>query len=392
MIQFHYFVNQPYLGYPHEAAAEFGAVMLKFSNRYFDGERAAALYDRYHHDFQMAEQVGFDVILVNEHHNAPAAMSPIPNISAAVLAKITSRVKIFIGGNILPINGNPVRLAEELAMIDLFSKGRLISGFVRGGAVESLAMSVNTLHNREMFSEAHDLILKTWTQPGPFVWEGKHFQYRCVNPWALPLQKPHPPIWIPGSTSRETVEWAAERGYPYVALATRLEATDELFQTYNDTAEKAGHTPTPAHRGYFTRVHVAETDEQAHEEASALFGGRIAQVTSMTEMKIHPDAGAWMSPPGYVTREAALTRRKYMGGTPYAFFTQGYEAALERRSVIVGSPATVVAQLNDLRVRFGVGHLGMSHFPIDDGNATQQQLELLGEKVFPQLRDLASSD
>ena len=392
MIQFHYFVNQPYLGYPHEAAAEFGAVMLKFSNRYFEGERAAALYERYHRNFQMAEDVGFDVILVNEHHNAPAAMSPSPNMSAAVLAKITSRVKIFIGGNILPINGNPVRLAEELAMIDLFSNGRLISGFVRGGAVESLAMSVNTLHNRDMFAEAHDLIVKTWTEPGPFAWEGKHYQYRCVNPWALPLQKPHPPIMIPGSTSRETVEWAAERGYPYVALATRLEATDQLFKTYNETAERAGHATTPDRRGYFTRVHVAPTDEQAHEEAQALFGGRIAQVTSMADMKIHPDVGAWMAPPGYVTREAALTRRKYMGGTPYAFFTQGYETALEASQVVVGSPETVVGKLDALRACFGVGHLGLSHFPIEDESMTHRQLELLGERVFPQLRDLASSD
>ena len=300
MFQLHYFVNQPYLGYPHEAAAEFGAVMLKFSNRYFDGERAAALFERYHQEFQVAEQVGFDSILVNEHHNAPAAMSPSPNMSAAVLAKITSRAKIFIGGNILPVNGNPVRLAEELAMIDLFSKGRLICGFVRGGAVESLAMSVNTLHNREMFEEAHDLILKTWTQPGPFVWEGKHYQYRCVNPWALPMQKPHPPIMIPGSTSRETVEFAALRGYPYIALATRLEATDELFAAYDEIAEKAGHATTADRRGYFTRVHVAPTEEQAHEEGQALFGGRVAQVTSMVGMKIHPDAGAWMAPPDYV--------------------------------------------------------------------------------------------
>ena len=392
MFELHYFVNQPYLGYPHEAAAEFGAVMLKFSNRYFDGERAADLFERYHQEFQVAEQVGFDSILVNEHHNAPAALAPSPNISAAALAKITSRAKIFIGGNILPVNGNPVRLAEELAMIDLFSKGRLICGFVRGGAVESLAMSVNTLHNREMFEEAHDLILKTWTEPGPFVWEGKHYHYRCVNPWVLPMQKPHPPIMIPGSTSRETVEFAAERGYPYIALATRLEATDALFAAYNEIAEQAGHATTPDRRGYFTRVHVAPTDEQAHEEGREQFGGRVAQVTSMVDMKIHPDAVAWMQPPGYVSPEAALARRKYMGGTPYAFFTQGYEKALETRQIIIGSPETVARQLNELRVRFGVGHLGVSHFAVEDEGRTLRNLELLGEEVFPRLRELAAED
>lgn len=390
MLTFHYFVNQPYLGYPHEAAADFGAVMLKFSNRHFDPEHAAKLYQRYHREFVMAEQVGFDSILVNEHHNAPAAMSPSPNISATVLAKITSRVKIFIGGNILPINGNPLRLAEELAMIDMISGGRLISGFVRGGAVESLAHDVNTVHNREIFDEAHALILKIWTEPGPFTWEGKHFQYRVVNPWALPLQKPHPPIMVPGSTSTETVLWAAEHGYPYIALATRMEATDGLFANYDDALRKRGIEPTPAHHGYVIRVHVAASDDQAHAEARALFGGRIAQVTSMTDMKMHPDAGAWMAPPGYVSKEAARQRRKFMGGTPYAFYAQGYERALETIQIVVGSPESVVAKLDEIRRRFRTGHLGVAHFPTEDETITERWLEMVGAKVFPRLRQIAA--
>ncbi len=392
MLNFYYFMNQPYIGYPHEAAAEYGAVMLKFSNENFNAEHAANLLDRYHREFQLAEDVGFDGILVNEHHNAPAAMSPIPNISATVLAKITSRVKIFIGGNILPIHGNPVKLAEELAMIDLISKGRLISGFVRGGAVESLAMTTNTLYNRELFDEAHDLILKTWTVPGPFVWEGKHFDYRCVNPWVLPFQKPHPPIMIPGSTSKETIEWAAKHGYPYVALATRLDATDEMFNFYDKTAEEYGHTVSYNNHGYMIRVHLAESDEKAHEEGKELFGGRMAQITSMKNMKINPDVTAWMQPPGFVSKEAALARRKFMGGTPYAFFTQGYEKALENSQIVVGSPETVVKNLNKLRKRFKVGHLGISHFPIEDESMTKRSLELFGEKVFPALRDSAQND
>lgn len=389
MIQFHYFVNQSYIGYPHEAAADFGAVMLKFSNRHFNAEQAAALYDRYHREFVAAEDVGFDAVLVNEHHNAPI-LSPIPNISATVLAKITKRVKIFVGGNILPTNGNPLRLAEELAMIDLISKGRLISGFVRGGAFESLALSANTVLNREVFEEAHDVILAAWTRPGPFVWEGKHFHYRVVNPWVLPYQKPHPPIMIPGSTSRETVDWAAQRGYPYIALATNLEATDTLFRTYNETATAAGHTPTPYHRGYMIRVHVAETEDQAHEEGRKLFGSRVAAVTSMSQIKIHPDAGAWMAPPGYVTREAARLRRKFMGGTPYAFFTQGYEGALKNNNIIVGTPDQVVAKLDELRRRWGLGHLGVSNLPIDDEAITLRNLEMFGAKVFPRLREMAA--
>ena len=113
-------------------------------------------------------------------------------------------------------------------MIDMISGGRLISGFVRGGGVESLANNVNPVHNRERFEEAHDLIIAAWTRKGPFSWDGKHFQYRVVNPWALPLQKPHPPVMVPGTVSPETVAWAAKHRYPYVVLGSSLDQTREL--------------------------------------------------------------------------------------------------------------------------------------------------------------------
>ena len=105
-------------------------------------------------------------------------------------------------------------------MIDMISKGRLVSGFVRGGGQEQLAAGVNPAFNRERFQEAHDLIVAAWTREGPFRWEGAHYQHRVVNPWAVPLQKPHPRIWIPGVISPETIVWAAQQGYPYIALNT----------------------------------------------------------------------------------------------------------------------------------------------------------------------------
>ena len=84
-------------------------------------------------------------------------------------------------------------------MIDVISGGRLISGFVRGTGVETVSTNNNPLANRERFEECHDLVIKTWTTPGPFRWEGKHYNFRAVNPWMVPIQKPHPPIWVPGN-------------------------------------------------------------------------------------------------------------------------------------------------------------------------------------------------
>ena len=152
------------------------------------------------------------------------------NICASILAAITKKVKIVLLGNPLPLAENPVRLAEELAMIDMISKGRLVSGFVRGGGVESLAANTNPAFNRERFEEAHDLIVKAWTTPGPWRWEGNHYQFRVVNPWAVPMQKPHPRVWIPGVSSRETIVWSAQHRYPYIALNLPIEESKQVWE------------------------------------------------------------------------------------------------------------------------------------------------------------------
>src|ERR1700721_3296579 len=122
-------------------------------------------------------------------------MQVIAKLFNVSLAAATKKCKSVMLGNPLPAWDNPVQLSEELSMIDMLSKGRRVSGFVRGGGQEQLAGGINPAFNRERFEEAHDLIVKSWTQPGPFRWEGTHYQQRVVNPWAGPMQKPPPRIW-----------------------------------------------------------------------------------------------------------------------------------------------------------------------------------------------------
>jgi alkanesulfonate monooxygenase SsuD/methylene tetrahydromethanopterin reductase-like flavin-dependent oxidoreductase (luciferase family) len=128
--------------------------------------------------------------------------------------------------------------------------------------------NANPAYNREYFNEAHDFIIQAWTRPGPWRYEGKHFHYRHVNPWALPYQKPHPPMWIPGTLSPETVEWCAAHRYPYIGLGTPLAPTCDLWDFYADEAAKHGYQAGPENFGYMVATALGETEEEAQQAAT----------------------------------------------------------------------------------------------------------------------------
>src|SRR5439155_20247146 len=205
------------------------SLRLAFPNRFFDRGKAAANYQRYLTEYELADQVGYDGLMISERHSTPSCVDVGVNMTAAVLARTTKRAKILLLGNILPIQENPVQMAEQIAMADLISGGRVLSGFVRGVGVETWWANSNPVHNRERFEECHDLIIKCWTTPGPFRWEGQHYHFRHVNPWCVPLQKPHPLVWVPGTASPETAVCAVRMGYTYVPFLVALEVERELF-------------------------------------------------------------------------------------------------------------------------------------------------------------------
>ena len=161
-----YFTEQPMSAYPADIGLETGHTALMFSNKHFDPVAGSRLYNEYLEQYIYAEEQGVEGFMLNEHHNAPFCMQAKCNIFASILAAVTKKAKIVLLGNPLPLAENPVRLAEELAMIDMISKGRLVSGFVRGGGQEQLATGVNPAYNRERFEEAHDLVVAAWTTPG----------------------------------------------------------------------------------------------------------------------------------------------------------------------------------------------------------------------------------
>src|SRR3979490_2760912 len=240
-----FFPDKPCPASPADIGLEAGHTALMFSNKHFDPVAGSRLYNEYLEQYIYAEEQGVEGFMLNEHHNAPFCLQAKCNIFASILAAVPKNAKIILLGNPLPLADNPVRLAEELSMIDMISKGRLVSGFVRGGGQEQLATGVNPAFNRERFQEAHYLIVAAWTRRGPFRWEGAHYQHRVVNPWAVPLQKPHPRVWIPGVIRPERVVWAAQRGYPYIALNTPIDRTKRIWEIYDNVAAEAGFTGGP---------------------------------------------------------------------------------------------------------------------------------------------------
>ena len=363
------------------------AVRLTFSNSHFDPRRGADLYNEYLDEYEYCEEVGFDGLMLNEHHNTPTCLGAAMNLEAAILARATSKPKIVLLGNPLPIFDNPIRLAEELAEIDMISRGRLVSGFVRGTGVETLATNTNPVYNRERFEEAHDLIIKTWTTPGPFRWEGKHYHFRVVNPFELPLQKPHPPIWVPGQGSPETLIWCAEHHYPYVFLETDGEATRGMKEIYAETAREHGYEAGPQHFGYLLRIHVQDTDEKAREVGKGFLVGNVG--VGRIPMPRH-----YMAPVGYSSRDPRYFElMKRVSQDPFrkggGLDSAGYEEILASRRMIIGSPDTVIEQLREVLASVRPGILGVwtNDGSISHGD-TMRCLELMGQEVLPALREI----
>ena len=368
-------------------------------NKNFDAETGSMLLNQYIDEKVYSEDLGFDGLMLNEHHGTPFCMGSVMDVEAAVLARATKRAKIVLLGNPVPTVANALRLAEELAMIDLISKGRLVPGWVRGAGSEQLANNANPALNREYFEEGVDFIIKAWTTPGPFRYEGKHFHFRFVNPWVLPLQKPHPPIWIPGLVSPDTVIWCAKKRFPYVALATQLEPTVELWNMYTDQAAREGYQAGPENFGYLQPVFVADNQQRAEELGKRfLYGGAFA----------HFARPEWMFPPGYNSKEATkrlarLAAGANLPGKPITdvigeesdaeieALKQGvyatYAKTREQLQMIAGTPDYVIPRLRKV---LEVLRPGIFSFWLDGPVGAKDRmrcLELLAKDVVPALRE-----
>ena len=331
----------------------------------YDPEAGARAFRGMVERLQVLEDLGFDWVSVSEHHYSPRILTPSPMVSAAFLAAHTRTLTIALLGPIVP-HSNPVRVAEELAMLDTMAQGRLVVGLLRGTSNESLTYDLNPTEARERTDEGIELILRAWMEPQPFGWQGRHFHYRTVSVWPRPLQQPHPPTFALG-TSRESCEFAARHrlgcGVSYGPFEVMARAT----RYYREQCARHGWTPAPEQIVYRANMLVADTDEAAH----AL-------------LRAQPDEPPFIMRAGVRDAMATVDARN-IAGEARAPLRMG---ALP--TTFIGSPDTIVEQVRRAREVIGAGVLDLSLHPPGsrDLDPLMRALELFGKKVLPRIRDI----
>ena len=191
----------------------------------------------------LAEEMGFDWISCSEHHYSGNRLTPNPAVMAAAVSQRCKKVRIALLGQLLQ-HHNPVRAAEEIGMLDNLTGGRVIMAFLRGIPSEDLPYGMNPAEGRARLFEGMDLLLKALTEPQPFAWEGRYYQFRTVSVWPRPVQQPLPPVLV-ATRSTDAVQYAASHR---LGLAVAYAPVDQMAQVtdqYYQWCQEAGWQPTP---------------------------------------------------------------------------------------------------------------------------------------------------
>jgi len=382
------FTLMPYRYMDVPASKEHRSAWVVLPNTFYDPEKGAHDYESYIDLLAQSEPLGFDGVCVNEHHQTAYGLMPAPNLIASALIQRTKKIKIAILGRALPLVNNPINIAEEFAMLDNMSRGRIIAGFVRGIGAEYHSTTVNPYYSHERFHEAHDLIVKAWTQPGPFPWEGEHYNLNYVNLWPRVYQQPHPPIWIPSQGSIETIEWAADpsRKYPFLVTFSAREAVLKNLLAYKDQTQKYGYEAQPSQLGWAAPVYVAETLEKAMSESrsaiEALFNDYLTLPMEM------------LLPPGYTSVESLkkiIATKKAIGRAGFGGPNQrqSLERLMELGTVLVGTPESILNQVEQVKEKTNLGNfVSMLQFGTLNNELTQRNQAMFASEVMPKIQKM----
>ena len=373
---FHFHL-MPYAHIDLQAIRDAQTAWVTLSNKHYDPVKGADLYNEYLDQMEFADELGFDGLVVNEHHQTAYGLMPIPGVMAGALARRIKNGKLAILGRALPLLNNPLTVAEEFAMLDVITRGKVIAGFVRGIGAEYHSFGVSPAESLGRFQEAHDLIVRAWTEPGPFEWDGKYYKFKYVNPWPRPYQTPHPPIFIPSSGSLDTIRWVAQKRYTYCQTLAPFEGVVKTFDLFREEALKAGYESSPDQLAWSNAIFIRETDAIARRDIRPHLEAYINEFLTRDP--------AMMTPPGY-SSVASIKRVRALRG--YRNVRQTMEEVLDKGIVIVGGPDTVrekLAQAQD-RGKFNIS-LTKTQFGTMPHQLVRENQIAIAEEVLPNFRD-----
>jgi alkanesulfonate monooxygenase SsuD/methylene tetrahydromethanopterin reductase-like flavin-dependent oxidoreductase (luciferase family) len=384
-----WFHLMPYTELPDDFREKHHSVWVDIHSSLFDPKRAHLMYNDFMDEMEFAADCGFDAVCCNEHHSNGYGLMPSPNLIASALSRRTKDTAICVMGNSLALYNPPTRVAEEFAMIDCISGGRLIAGFPVGTPMDTTyCYGQNPSMLRERYLEAHDLVMRAWTEKDTFAFNGRYNQQRYVNIWPRPVQTPHPPVWIPGGGSIETWQWCAQMDYVYAYLSYfGYKDGKETMDGFWGEMARLGKDRNPNRAAFLQFVGVAETREKAMElyrEPAEYFYGRCLFTDPM-----------WAGPPGYITeatQRAGLTSQVGRAATQSAR-TQARATEMadivDKGYVICGSPDDVVEQLTEVATSLNVAHLMLLlQFGNMNKDLAKFNTKLFAEKVMPRLQPL----
>jgi len=388
-----WFHMQGYRDLPDDFSKRYESVWVTPPNDELCRPEEVAKYLRWNiEELELADELGFDGLGLNEHHQNAYGFPVSPNLIASILARRQSDAAIVVLGNTLPLYNPPTRVAEEFALLDCLSGGRLVAGFPVGSPMDTVGCyGIPPTQVRPRYFEAHDLIKQAWTRSGPFPFNGKYTKLRFVNPWPKPLQKPHPPIWLAGGGSVETWKFATDNNYTYSYLSFNgHKAAKGLMDGYWDQVEKAGLDDNPYRAGFAQLVVVGDTDA----EAEKIYLKHIQNFYSKSlHIPLH-----LMSIPGFMSKKS-VEYNLAKGNTGFrGMITDPYRATWKdftetHKMVIGGSPDTVAGQLEEAIRNLRIGHL-MVILQIQsmDRQLTEYNSRLFADKVLPKLRGIWSHE
>lgn len=342
-----------------------------------DGNVARA-YGEMLEQVELAEQLGFDTVWLAEHHGSTYGSMPSGSVMAAAIAQRTSTIRIGMAVSILPFN-NPVRVAEEYAMVDVLSGGRLDFGVGRGyqpSEYEMLGLADRQADSREIFQESLDILTGLWTQDD-FSYKGKYYDIRHATLHPKPLQQPHPPIFV-AALSPETFALVAEKGYNLLVTPT-LMALPELKVFILDAKRRLvehGRDPSSIEFPMNWQMHLAATDAEAKERTKEAFSWYFDKVMGLVPH------GAKV-PATYEAYAEMAAAYDAAGGYPI-------EQLQEMGVVVLGDADTASRRIAEVRDDVGINRIscwfrigGLDHAAVVDS------MEIFAREVMPRFKDPA---